>query len=581
MKTLLRLLSIFSFFSLLNTAAWGQSLLVDNFTGLTVGGNLANQSGWVKSGSGPDATIGNATPLSYPNYNGGTGEYVIMPTSSATSSRVYKGFTATTGGTGTVYYSFLLRLTSAGTLGTSGYFLSLGDPATGSAYFARVSAKASGSGFNIGVSKQSNTPTFGTTVYNFNQTYVVVVRYTYLSGTTSDDAVYIWVNPSLTSEPSTASADATISTGTDGASIIGNIHWHNRSLENPSGAFDGLRVAYGTTSAVAWSSLIASATPVWTSGWPKAENAAGPTFSAKANINMPGTSYFVVLPNGATAPSSAQVKAGQDASGTPLANNLKGTIICAAGNTEYTSTVTGLSLLTTYDVYFIAEDNLGNNLQASPSMVSVVTTDISAPLVSSPTATNKTTNSADLGGTIITDGGSAITERGTVWSTTSPVTILDKKLIEGGTSTGTFSHNRSSLPGVTQIFYAAYATNSIGTTLSTESSFYTITTEPTASSSAIVFSNFAGTTLTVGWTPGDGNNHLVVVKSGSAVSSNPIDGIRILQMLLSEAVARSAQGNMLSTIQPEVQLTLPGLSKAHIITLLFMNLTDLQVQRIT
>ena len=158
-------------------------------------------------------------------------------------------------------------------------------------------------------------------------------------------------------------------------------------------------------------------------------------------------------------------------------------------------------------------------------MVSVVTTDVSAPLVSSPTATNKTTNSADLGGTIITDGGSAITERGTVWSTTSPVTILDNRLIEGGTSTGTFSHTRSSLPGVTQIFYAAYATNSIGTTLSTESSFYTVTTEPTVSSSAIVFSNFAGTTLTVGWTPGDGTNHLVVVKVGSAVSSNPIDGI--------------------------------------------------------
>ena len=220
-----------------------------------------------QSGSGPDATIGNVTPLSYPNYNGGTGEYVIMPTSSATSSRVYKGFTATTGGTGTVYYSFLLRLTSAGTLGTSGYFLSLGDPATGTAYFARVSAKASGSGFNIGVSKQSNTPTFGSTVYNFNQTYAVVVRYTYLSGA-SDDAVYIWVNPSLSSEPSTASADATISTGTDGAATVGNIHWHNRSLENPSGAFDGLKVAYGATSAISWTNLIANATPFWTSGWP-------------------------------------------------------------------------------------------------------------------------------------------------------------------------------------------------------------------------------------------------------------------------------------------------------------------------
>ena len=44
----------------LNYLGWAQLLLVDDFTGLTVGGNLAGQSGWTKGGTGPDATIGNA-----------------------------------------------------------------------------------------------------------------------------------------------------------------------------------------------------------------------------------------------------------------------------------------------------------------------------------------------------------------------------------------------------------------------------------------------------------------------------------------------------------------------------------------
>lgn len=115
--------------------------------------------------------------------------------------------------------------------------------------------------------------------------------------------------------------------------------------------------------------------PTWTSNYPKAENASPSGFTAKVNINEPGTAYFVIVPNGATAPTSAQVKAGQDASGTPLANNLKGTIACAAASTEYTLAVSGLTASTDYDVYFVAEDDETTpNLQASPVKVDVATT---------------------------------------------------------------------------------------------------------------------------------------------------------------------------------------------------------------
>lgn len=115
--------------------------------------------------------------------------------------------------------------------------------------------------------------------------------------------------------------------------------------------------------------------PTWTLTYPKADNATTDGFTAKVNIDEPGTSYLVVLPNDATAPSSAQVKAGQDAAGNGLASNLKGTISCAAANTEYTLAITGLSSSTAYDVYFVAQDDETTpNLQASPVKADVSTT---------------------------------------------------------------------------------------------------------------------------------------------------------------------------------------------------------------
>ncbi len=241
---------------------WGQLLLTDDFTGLIAGNNLAGQSSWAKGGSGPDPIIGNTTPLTYTGYNGGGTEYVVMPAPSATTSKVYKALTSTpTPGTNTFYYSLLLRLTSTSAT-SSNYFITLGDPTTGTVYFARLFAQTNGAGYNIGISKQSNTATYGTTLLNLNTTYLIVVRYDFVTGATND-AVYLWVNPSLSSEPLTSSAEATISTGTDPApATVGNFLWHNRGVANPVGAFDGIRVAYGATSAIAWTNLnIASGGP--------------------------------------------------------------------------------------------------------------------------------------------------------------------------------------------------------------------------------------------------------------------------------------------------------------------------------
>lgn len=246
---------------LIFTALTAQTpLLYDDFTGLNIA-NLSGQSSWTKGGSGPDCTVANTTAMTYTGYNGGTGEYVQMGAPNGTASRVYKGFTAITPGTNTFYYSFILRLSA--TTSTGDYFISLGDQTTGTAYFGRLFAKTSGSGFVLGIAKFTTiaSATFGTTVLNYNQNYLVVARYTFATGT-SNDLMYLWVNPSLSSEPATGSAYATIASGAGGndssSSTVGNFHWHNRSLNNPTGSFDGVRVSYGSDSATAWSNLNAA-----------------------------------------------------------------------------------------------------------------------------------------------------------------------------------------------------------------------------------------------------------------------------------------------------------------------------------
>ncbi|AWH84406.1 hypothetical protein HYN59_04425 [Flavobacterium album] len=52
-----------------------------------------------------------------------------------------------------------------------------------------------------------------------------------------------------------------------------------------------------------------------------------------------------------------------------------------------------------------------------------------------------------------------------------------------------------------------------------------LSTEPTTSASSIAFSNVTSISFTTGWTPGNGTNRLVVMRSGSAVNALPVDGV--------------------------------------------------------
>jgi hypothetical protein len=117
------------------------------------------------------------------------------------------------------------------------------------------------------------------------------------------------------------------------------------------------------------------------------------------------------------------------------------------------------------------------NYKTNATPASVTGSTKAPAMVSTTPASNITVNSADLGAEIGSSPNN-LTERGTVWKTSAGVGANDNKLAEGGTGTGTFTDNRGSLPSGVRIYYRGYATNPAGTTLSTEASFYTLSTVP-------------------------------------------------------------------------------------------------------
>jgi uncharacterized protein (TIGR02145 family) len=102
---------------------------------------------------------------------------------------------------------------------------------------------------------------------------------------------------------------------------------------------------------------------------------------------------------------------------------------------------------------------------------------------------NITDIAATTGGNITNDGGTPVTQRGVVWST-SPNPTTSNNSTTNGSGTGSFTSNLTSLTASTTYYVRAYATNSAGTAYGNELSFTT-----TAGGSGIVSNPGAGVTF--------------------------------------------------------------------------------------
>jgi uncharacterized protein (TIGR02145 family) len=85
---------------------------------------------------------------------------------------------------------------------------------------------------------------------------------------------------------------------------------------------------------------------------------------------------------------------------------------------------------------------------------------------------NTTATSATSGGNITNDGGTNITQRGVVWST-SPNPTTANNLTSNGSGTGNYSSTITGLTANTTYYVRAYATNSAGTAYGNQLSFST------------------------------------------------------------------------------------------------------------
>ena len=150
--------------------------------------------------------------------------------------------------------------------------------------------------------------------------------------------------------------------------------------------------------------------------------AGGHAVGGTASPSAPASSARLARPtswslaNGATAPTAAQIKLGNDAGDTPA---LKSGSLSLTADTENSEVVTGLAAATDFDVYVVAEDSVPNLTTPVAIDIATLPLDLTAPswtsgypLVDTVTSSGFTVRaSIDEAGTayyvVVADGASA------------------------------------------------------------------------------------------------------------------------------------------------------------------------------
>lgn len=195
----------------------------------------------------------------------------------------------------------------------------------------------------------------------------------------------------------------------------------------------------------------------------------------------------------------------------------------ANGTGQYECFANGLLPVTTYYVRGYAV----TNGQYAYSAAVQFTTDPGVPKVATDTVTNITQSSGRAIGHIVSDGGSAITERGVCYST-NPSAVNTKRQ---GTGTGNnITVEVNGLDDNTTYYVRAYATNSKGTAYGDVKSFTTSEQRPSLSNVHAVTGTTTHNSIQISYTVGSGA-HTTIAEHGlcwsSTVSSPTISNTHI------------------------------------------------------
>ena len=209
----------------------------------------------------------------------------------------------------TFYVSFLVHASNAVSSALAEYSVVLRN--TGNiAYLSRFFLIKNGiNNLEFGISKGSATATNVTSGdYQFNRTYLIVIRYDVVPGS-SNDRMHLWVDPVLNTEPDPATANLSLITGSDASygSAIDALMIHQRSSNSPVAYYDAFRVANSPAHLDAWVYLGAqgNSLPVTLRSFKGHESAEGVkliwTVSDEVNVNhyeiersIDGTSFIKV-----------------------------------------------------------------------------------------------------------------------------------------------------------------------------------------------------------------------------------------------------------------------------------------------
>jgi hypothetical protein len=241
-KNLGMILSVLACTLLLRATAWGQTpIFEENWPSGTysIGDTINGKGGWVAhSGGGnlPEKVV--AGSLSYPGYPAsGIDNSVKFDTTGEDVNH-----TALSRASGVLYAAFLVNFDTAKSTNSGDYFFHFYK--NSSTFKGKTAVKLAANGkLAFGFSKQNNPPTQVLTdsIYDLHTTYLVVIKYKFVQGTTNDSA-FLWINPTLgTPEPAPTLTAADVGSA-DADTLYGVAIRQGSSAQAPRGTIDGIRV---------------------------------------------------------------------------------------------------------------------------------------------------------------------------------------------------------------------------------------------------------------------------------------------------------------------------------------------------
>lgn len=459
---------------IITISSQGQLILHEPFNytpDAVLGLSVQSSNVWQIVNTGDSILLENGN-LSYTGLATSSGNKIKFDNAGTDYYRVFANQTS-----GTVYSSFVLNVSSIGTMNAAGGyftgFIQSGSTSLfGAAVWTRLSTTAGK--YNVGISTRSNSAvTWLAADLDPATSYFIVYAYDMIAGT-GNDVARIWLNTSAIggTEPT---ADATSVVGTDLANVERIFLRQATTTGTPFIEMDEIRV--GTT----WASVTPSGAP-----------------SPSLTISSPLAAFGNVCINTTAGPNSFTISGSNLTTADVTVAALTGYTYSTTAGGTYTTTLTlaqpGGTFSQQVFVQFAptAVQSYNGNIAVAGGGATAVNAAASgagintAPSVTSGAASAITQTTATVAGSITATGCSAVTAYGIEYSTTAGFANgTGTAVASTNLAAGNFSSDLAALATGTTYYYHAYATNAGGTSYGAEQSFTTATPNPTINATAL------------------------------------------------------------------------------------------------